>query len=183
MKHFAEICVGAANIFDEEGTDIYFLNRPTARRIHKIEELEPYMSKQPRGYTPLVNTMTKVFLDYEPVVLGGRKLLTIVVTDGEPTDDRGQVDINGFKKCLVSRPPYVYTNIVSCTDEDETMSYLNEWDRELQRLDVLDDYKSERDEIRAVQGKDFSFSLGDYIVKSLMGSIDSEIDDLDEIKI
>lgn len=67
-----------------------------------------------------------------------------------------------------------------CTDEKQTMSYLNDWDRRLPRLDVVDDYKSERDEIRGVQGMGFSFTFGDYVVKSLLGSVDPELDNLDE---
>jgi hypothetical protein len=41
------------------------------------------------------------------------------------------------------------------------MSYLNNWDRTIPNLDVVDDYKSERKEILACQGKSFPFSFGD----------------------
>lgn len=40
-------------------------------------------------------------------------------------------------------------------------SYLNNWDKKIQNLDVADDYKSERQEIQKVQGKNFPFSFGD----------------------
>ena len=39
-------------------------------------------------------------------------------------------------------------------------------------LDVMDDYRSERAEIQRTRGANFPFSFGDYIVKSLLGSID-----------
>ena len=183
LKYFAEICIEVANIFDETGTDVYFLNRPTARNIHTPDELEPHMANQPRGYTPITKAILNVLLDYNPNVLGDKKLLIVIVTDGEPTDEKGEVDIDGFKHCLVTRPPYVHTTIVACTDEEDTMDYLNHWDKDLPRLDVLDDYKSEKNEIVAVQGKGFRFSFGDYVVKSLLGSIDPELDNLDEIKL
>ena len=41
------------------------------------------------------------------------------------------------------------------------MSYLNGWDKHIPRLDVVDDYKSERQQILAVQDKSFPFSFGD----------------------
>jgi len=40
-------------------------------------------------------------------------------------------------------------------------SYLNNWDKKIPNLDVADDYRSERQEIYKVQGKDFPFSFGD----------------------
>jgi len=60
------------------------------------------------------------------------------------------------------------------------MKYLNNWDRTIPRLDVVDDFRNEKLEILSAQGSRFKFSFGDYIVKSLIGSIDPEIDDLDE---
>jgi hypothetical protein len=41
------------------------------------------------------------------------------------------------------------------------MSYLNDWDKEIPNLDVVDDYKSERKEILKCQGKSFPFTFGD----------------------
>jgi hypothetical protein len=52
----------------------------------------------------------------------------------------------------------------------------------LDNLDVVDDYRSERKEVKAAQGSSFPFSFGDYVVKSLIGSIDPVLDNLDEKK-
>jgi hypothetical protein len=41
------------------------------------------------------------------------------------------------------------------------MSYLNNWDKQIPDLDVVDDYKSEKAEILAKQGRSFPFSFGD----------------------
>jgi len=60
------------------------------------------------------------------------------------------------------------------------MEYLNNWDRTIPRLDVVDDFRNEKLEIIRAQGSRFKFSFGDYIVKSLIGSIDPEMDGLDE---
>ena len=62
----------------------------------------------------------------------------------------------------------------------DAMSYLNNWDRTIPRLDVVDDFRNERAQIVRAQGQHFRFSFGDYIVKSLVGSIDQQLDKLDE---
>lgn len=41
------------------------------------------------------------------------------------------------------------------------MEYLNDWDKKISNLDVVDDYHSERQQILSIQGKDFPFSFGD----------------------
>jgi len=47
----------------------------------------------------------------------------------------------------------------------------------------VDDYRNEKKEIQARQGRNFPFSFGDYVVKILMGGVDSWFDDLDERKV
>ena len=41
------------------------------------------------------------------------------------------------------------------------MQYLNNWDKVIPNLDVVDDYRSEKKEIQMCRGNDFSFSFGD----------------------
>jgi hypothetical protein len=41
------------------------------------------------------------------------------------------------------------------------MEYLNNWDKEIKMFDVVDDYRSEKQEIEKWQGKDFPFTFGD----------------------
>jgi hypothetical protein len=56
-------------------------------------------------------------------------------------------------------------------DDDECMKYLNNWDKKIPNLDVVDDYKSEKKEIQACQGKDFPFSFGDVSENSYLNLI------------
>lgn len=49
------------------------------------------------------------------------------------------------------------------TDDQDTMSYLNAWDKQIRSCDVVDDYASEREDIQRVQGRNFAFSFGNYI--------------------
>ncbi len=91
------------------------------------------------------------------------------------------MNINEFRRVLVERHKNVFTTIVACTDDDSSMEYLDRWDKNIPRLDVVDDFRNERTQIIRAQGPQFRFSFGDYIAKSLIGSIHSDVDALDEV--
>ncbi len=124
-----------------------------------------------KGYTPLTRVLENVLKDNTHMNLGERKLLIIILTDGEPTDQFGRSDVRGFKQCLKSRPNNVYTNIIACTDDNESVEYLNHWDKTIKYLDICDDYRSERAEVKKAKGQSFPFTFGDYVVKSLIVKI------------
>ncbi len=88
------------------------------------------------------------------------------------------MDIKGFKECLICRPNHVYTTILACTDEENSMEYLNNWDKYIQKLDVVDDFRTERKEVLRAKGINFNFSYGDYVAKCLVGSTDPTVDNL-----
>ena len=52
------------------------------------------------------------------------------------------------------------------------------YDQTIHNLDVLVDFISERKEVREAQGPNYPFSFGDYVVKSLIGSIDPQLGNL-----
>jgi hypothetical protein len=70
------------------------------------------------------------------------------------------------------RTSTTYVTFLACTDESEALNYLNNWDRTMEHVDVVDDYRSELAQIRQVQGDKIKFSYGDYLIKALIGSID-----------
>ncbi len=53
-------------------------------------------------------------------------------------------------------------------DDDDCIGYLNDWDRKIPNLDVVDDYRNEKKEIQACQGKNFPFSFGDVSCSPLL---------------
>jgi hypothetical protein len=83
LKYFSNICIEMANIFNPEGCDVHFLNRPVARNVKTPEDLFPYMVNTPGGYTPLTRVVTKVMRENSLQVLMEKKLLVIIVTDGK----------------------------------------------------------------------------------------------------
>jgi len=182
LQEFIKISIEIANAVNPEGCDVYFLNRRMVKSVKKPEEIMSSFKRAPGGFTPITKMLSTVLKNNMPNVLNDKKLLVVIVTDGEPTNVDGKVDVKGFKECLASRPSNVFTTILACTDENDSMEYLNNWDKNIQRLDVVDDYRSEKKEIIRAQGSSFQFTYGDYVAKSLIGSTDPAIDNLDENK-
>ena len=77
----------------------------------------------------------------------------------------------------------MHIGFLACTDQDNQVAYLNEIDRLYTEIDVSDDYWTERRQIQRVQGRNFPFTYGDYVVKALAGPIDNRLDTLDEVRI
>ena len=177
---FANTSIEIASLFNQQGSDVHFLNRPPIRNVRDQSQLAHYFRDKPQGVTPLARTIQTVINENQPNVLNGKNLLLVIATDGEPTDMNGYPNIPEFKQCLFNRPANVFTTIVACTSDQQSVGYLNGLDKELPRLDVVDDYRSEFAEIKRAKGPQFPFSFGDYIAKSFLGSIDPEMDRSDE---
>ncbi len=182
LLEYANRSIEIASAFNPNGCDVHFLNKPAIKNVNNIAQIADTFRERPRGFTPLVKVIQTVINENPQNLLNGKKLLLIITTDGEPTDEKGDPNIPEFKECLKNRPDYVFTNIIACTDDQSSIGYLNGLDKEYARLDVIDDYKSELTEILNVNGADFVFTFGDYITKSMIGSIDSDLDRLDENK-
>ena len=153
LQYFASISIEIANLFNDS-TDVYFLNKPPIRNINNIDFLLNFLKQnKPNGYTPLNKIFNQV-LNENVNYIREKKLLIIILTDGEPTDDYGNGDIKNFKRSLLSRNPMskIFVNIVTCTDDPDSVDYLNKWDRTIPNLDVIDDYKSEKDEVKRKNG-------------------------------
>ena len=184
LKYYSNISIDIAALFNPAGCDVYFLNRGIIRNVRSHLDLHSYFQSPPQGYTPLKDTFNLVISDnYEAA--RERKLLIIIITDGEPTDRSGiKSEVNEFRKCLAERNPInnIFVTILACTDDDNSIRYLDKWDKDIKNIDIVDDYRNERDQIRKAKGSQFPFSYGDYVVKSLLGSIDPDFDKSDESK-
>ncbi|CAF0971105.1 unnamed protein product [Rotaria sordida] len=186
LKHIVSIIVDLAATLDPDGIDIYFLNRQPLLHVIDSSQLHETFSHLPTGPTPMTHVLNYV-LNLKRSHVNDRKLLILIATDGLPTDDNGQNDLNSLEKVLLyERYPSIdrmYVTFIACTNDVQIMASLNNFDKNIPYVDVLDDYQSERIEILNVQGKHFPFSYGDYVVKILLGSIDSWFDYLDEKKV
>jgi hypothetical protein len=181
-KLHASITVDLAACLDPDGIDIRFLNRPGFSNVATSAQVTGAFARPPNGYTPLVRAVQGIF-EEKAAVIKERKMLLIILTDGQPTDDRGHGQVREFEELMRHRPKNVFVSIVACTDDEASVGYLNKLDRIVPGMDVVDDYASELAEIRKVQGPRFPFSFGDYVVKALLGSVDPTMDALDERKL
>ena len=176
LKQSLYIIVDIAAACAKFGCDVYFLNRDPVMNVLNKDYLHESFASEAKGYTPITPILEKILK--EPC---DQDRLIIIATDGIPTNNKGEEDIPSFKKTLkTKRRENDYVSIMACTENRHTLSYLNKWDKDLLNLDVIDVYENESKEVRKVQGKNFTFTYGDYIVKTLMGPIDDWFDKLDE---
>ncbi|CAF4072132.1 unnamed protein product [Adineta steineri] len=185
LKQIVSTVVDLASIFDTDGVDVYFLNREPMFHVKNSSQLENIFAMEPEGSTPIVPVLRQVLNDKRNHVYE-RNLLILLATDGVPTDEYERPDVRTLEHVLKNeRTPInrIPVTIIACTDDDKCMEYLNDWDKKIPNLDVVDDYVNEKKQIHACQGRDFPFGFGDYIVKILMGGVDSWFDDLDEKKV
>lgn len=179
---FANIVVETATCLDPTGIDVRFLNRPGFSNVASVSQIQLAFGPPPIGFTPLCRAVKDIFREKE-AVLRESKLLLIIVTDGQPTDDNGNDRTNEFLALLRNRPKNSFVSIVACTDDEEAVDYLNKLDRVVPGLDVSDDYLSEKKEILKAQGPSYKFTFGDYVIKCLLGPVDPSFDNLDEKKV
>jgi hypothetical protein len=165
-----------------DSISIFFLNRPPLMNVTSAEQVQTaFRYAPPAGFTPLTRVVGTI-LSANAQLLAEKRMLLIIATDGEPTTDTGTVDVNGFLRLLQQKPNNVYVQIMACTDDDRAVGWLNAADNTIPKVDVTDDYYSEREEILKAQGQSFHFSFGDYVCKALLGPIDPYFDSLDEVR-
>jgi hypothetical protein len=169
-------------IFDSNGIDIYFINGRTFLKVKDPRVVQEAFATPPSGPTPLVPTLKKIFMSDLARRGRDKKLLVFVATDGEPTDDDDNSEVDKLKRLMqeTRKADTTYVSFLLCTDEPGCVNYLNEWDRTMQNVDVTDDYENEKKKIRKYRGQDYPFSNGDYIVKAMVGATIRHIDRLNE---
>lgn len=167
-----------ASYFDDDGTDIYFLNRPGLESVTdgKDPRIRQAFQTQPRGSTPLAARFRWVVESRET----SKPLLVIIATDGEP--DEGIATFVATARYLLTMPGRnVRLGIMACTQDDRAVAWLNELDDDPvvgDKVDVCDDYESERVEVLK-SGKVRQFRLSDYYVKAMLGPVLAKYDNMD----
>ncbi|CAF2904807.1 unnamed protein product [Rotaria sp. Silwood2] len=181
-REIVKIIIAIGCIFDTNGVDVHFLNRRDNHTIKDQTQADQLFTVYPRGYTPLVSALKRIFQLSVAQGKSDKKLLLFIATDGCPTDEEGVPNSVEFEDIMRNKRQwkYTYVSFLLCTDDPECVDYLSRFDRTMMNVDVTDDFKTEREKIRRYQGANFSFSKGDYIVKALVGAIDKEIDIINE---
>ncbi len=182
LRRFVTTVFSVTEAFEQSPLDVLFLNRGAVMNVQQLAQITEIFAAPPKGWTPIVPILRQVLQHrYEADDAGYRGRLIIICTDGQPTDDRGNVNLAQLKQVLLKeRRATDYVTFLACTDDDDAVGYLNEWDVQIPRVDVVDDYRSEKKEVLHAQGQQFPFTYADYVVKVLMGSVVPELDHLDE---
>jgi len=150
LKEVINVTIKIATIFDEDGIDIYFLNRNNVFGITDYNQMNDILINEPYGTTPLAKKVSEIFERYSNSI---KPVLLVIATDGVPTNDYGSVDIDNFKRIITNKNhSKFYVSFLACSDRDEDIGYLNVLDRKVPNVDTLDDYLSEKKEVLAVQG-------------------------------
>ena len=91
LQEFIKISIEIANAVNPEGCDVYFLNRRMVKNVKKPDEIMSSFKRPPGGFTPITKMLTTVLRNNMPNVLNDKKLLVVIVTDGEPTNVDGNL--------------------------------------------------------------------------------------------
>jgi uncharacterized protein YegL len=175
LKETLQVMIEVACCLDADGIDVHFLNMGTLRNVTSVkdESLQAAFAKGPQRGTPLTETVLRVAGEELP---GNKPVIMVILTDGEPNGGARR-----FKQAVqwAIGEKNVRFHIMACTDNQKDIVWLNEFDRAFAAVDVTDDYHSERQEVLGA-GRVQTFSRGDWIMKALLGPIDSRFDWADE---
>lgn len=172
LVHFLQLVTRIGGELAGE-VDFHFLNAGSVEKVEAWEQVAPVAEKGPTGYTPLTSAMRTVFAKYNPEVTE-RRLITIIATDGLPSDcpagvsaERAVSDILRGRPCIDKS----FVTFLSCTDNDQDIAYIKRLDAGVKHVDEVDDYNSERSEVMKAGRQLYSnFSVGDWALKAVVGA-------------
>ncbi len=174
IETIAEIGV----IFDSNGVDIYFLNRPPVLNVTDPADIARAFEPPPSGFMPLAFVLNEVFQSELARRERDKKLLVFVATNGDQNEHVCELEYVMREKRRVET---TFVAFLLCTDDPTSVEYLYEWDRTMPNVDVTNHFRAEREKIRRCHAqKNYPFSFGDYVVKVLVGAIVPQIDALNE---
>ena len=138
LQNTVALLVQMVTALDASGAvDIFFLNRPPLLGVTDAAQVAVAFAQPPQGFTPLTRLFWHI-VQAKQAVLAEKKLLLLIATDGQPTDDGGNVRIPEFLQALQTKPANMYVQIMACTDDESCMAYLNAADQSVPKLDVTD---------------------------------------------
>lgn len=185
----------ACSAFDDDGIQVRFMNSRVEGNGIKTEQEATSLISQIRfsGLTPLGTALDQKVL--QPLLLGPARnnqlkkpLLIIAVTDGAPGgEDRNTlvrvlVNASRFLKQTRYGPDAMSVQLAQIGNDLKARQYLEEIDSHPEVGDLVDctsNFENEQEDL-AKQGVDLTPEL--WLVKMLLGGIDSSYDKTDEAK-
>jgi len=185
LKKLAAVIIQFVTAVNDSGLDLYFLNRQKVCNINSLAGLQNIFNVPPNGGTNLTNSLMEIYEDKKHVTKH-KKLLIVVITDGEPTDGTGNARDNLYRAInyIVSNShDNTHISFAECTDNAEDMEYLDRWDGLLRNFDNTDDYREELMRVKSIQGMQFKFDYTDYVIKILLATFVRWYFNLDQSKV
>ena len=181
IKTIIRMLIDMALIYDDDGLDLYFLNKNPIFDIKNYLYVEPILNKRPEGHTPLKHITKQIFQKYK---FNSKPVLLIIATDGIPTDNKGNEDLVNYINCLKKRnSEQYYVSFLSCSNKKEDIYYLKKLNKDIDHLSVLDNYSSEKNLITDIKGRTYRYTLGDHIARLLLTPIADRIDIIEELEL
>nr|QBK86798.1 MAG: hypothetical protein LCMAC103_01300 [Marseillevirus LCMAC103] len=144
----------------------YAQNVKTFAQVDRLFDIKP----GPHDLTPLSDTFEMVKTHNADIDC---ELIINTVTDGEPGvgwNSPNPDDLERFGRVVTDINETTFCNFRLCTNSDRTVKKYNEWDVGKPRVDVNDDYKKERVEVKERKGIDMT--PGEYLLKCTLGAAD-----------
>jgi hypothetical protein len=123
LERLSALLVNMITSTTPEGLDCHFLNRGSYENITSPAQLAPLFATGPHGGTPLITAFRRVFAypKYLADLQSGRRVIVVVVTDGEPSDGNpGQL----FMLLSRGRPAGFHVSLAECNDNEEVRGLL-----------------------------------------------------------
>ena len=182
LRDIVKIILQIGTVFDRNGVDVYFLNRPPILKVTDPDAIDESFEEDPYGYSDLATALDYIFGLEVAQSRNDKKLLVFVATDAEPTNASDLKDLFSLKTVMRKkrRSDTTHVMFLLCNDNPECVEFLSKWDRDMDNVDVLDDYRTERDKVRRTRGDTHPFGYGEYILKALLGAVDHKWDAIGE---
>ncbi|CAF2842083.1 unnamed protein product [Rotaria sp. Silwood2] len=173
LRCIVRIVTEIGTVFDSNGIDVHFLNRPSMSNVANIRQVVESFSQYPAGLTPLTPALRRIFQLAASKSCSDKRLLVLVATDGTSTNRNENVDIQSLENLMRNerQASTTYVTFLACTGNESNVSYLSKWDRTMTNVEFVADYITEREGVRRSQGYKYPFSFGDYVVKALLGAV------------
>mmetsp|Transcript_22139 Transcript_22139/g.38954 ORF Transcript_22139/g.38954 Transcript_22139/m.38954 type:complete len:446 (+) Transcript_22139:104-1441(+) len=171
-----------------QSIEVCFLNRserliltrngqtPQAFFEYACQQIDHVFSKKPSGTTPVLERLQESLVRGE-----GRNVSRYLFCDGVPNG--GHHAKAEIVRLLMTRqnPEGNPMTFLSCTGEDEQVEWMKDAEEKISYCAECDDFNDEADEVYKDQGKALPFTLGFYLICSLVAAMNpNDLDAMDE---
>ena len=175
LKNLAAKLIEIITSVNPNGLDIFFMNRPTLRNVISMDGLQRTFSDLPNGYTPLIGTLQRIYID-KANIPEEKQLLILILTDGRQSDGSN----SQLYSVLYNKRSNVHISIAECTDDEEEMEFLDSFKNRIKNYDNTDDFREEMRKVKRLQGPNFKFDYTDYVIKVLLSTFIKDYFNIDQ---